>query len=67
MTKDEFDAAHRAFRRRRPFREFSIEFFSGTRIRIRHPEVVRNEGSLYVVCQPDGNVALPASGGVYPH
>jgi hypothetical protein len=38
MTKDQFDAAYRAFCRRRPFRAFLIEFTSGAQLLISHPE-----------------------------
>ena len=34
MTKDQFDAAYRAFCRRRPFRTFLLEFTSGHRISV---------------------------------
>lgn len=54
MTKDQFDAAYRAFCRRRPFRAFLIEFTSGNQLLIGHPEAVRNEAHLYVMRCPDG-------------
>jgi hypothetical protein len=54
MTTDQFDAAYRAFCRRRPFRAFLIEFTSGNHILITHPEVIRREAHLYVMRRPDG-------------
>jgi hypothetical protein len=54
MTKEQFDAAYRAFCRRRPFRPFSIEFTSGNQLLIGHPESVRNEAELHVMRCPDG-------------
>lgn len=54
MTKDQFDTACHAFCKRRPFRTFSIEFSSGHQLSISHPEVIRNEGSLYAMRCPDG-------------
>jgi hypothetical protein len=61
MTVEQFDAAYRAFRRRRPFRPFLIEFTSGHQLLISHPEAVRNEANLYAMRCPDGgNVVFAA-------
>ncbi len=54
MTADQFDRAYHGFCRRRPFREFLIEFASGHQVGIRHPEGVRGEGNLYAMRSPDG-------------
>ncbi|MBI3410655.1 MAG: hypothetical protein HY040_20150 [Planctomycetes bacterium] len=54
MTSDQFDAAYRAFCRRRPVRPFLIEFTSGNQLLIGHPEAVRNDGELYAMRCPDG-------------
>ena len=43
MTTEQFDAAYRAFCRRRSFRPFLIEFTSGYQVQVAHPEAVRNE------------------------
>jgi hypothetical protein len=64
MTKDQFNAAHRAFCRRRPFRAFAIEFSSGAQLLIGHPEAVRDETQLYVTRCPDGAYVLFAAEGV---
>src|ERR1700733_749147 len=61
MTKDQFDAAYRAFCRRRPFRPFLIEFTSGTQLLIGHPEAVRSEPELYVTRCPDGAYVMFAA------
>jgi hypothetical protein len=58
MTNEQFDAAYRAFCRRRPFRAFLIEFTSGTQLLIGHPEAVRNEAQLYMTRCPDGAYVL---------
>jgi hypothetical protein len=61
MTKDQFDAAYRAFCRRRPPGSFLIEFTSGAQLLIGHPEAVRNEADLYAMRCPDGgNVVFAA-------
>ena len=40
MTHDSFERALRAFQQRTPFRPFSVEFVSGERIAIDHPEAL---------------------------
>ena len=61
MTRDQFDAAYLAFRRRRPFRAFLIEFASGNELLISHPEAVRGEVHFYAMRRPDGgHVVFPA-------
>ena len=61
MTEDQFDAAHRGFCRRRPFRAFLIEFTSGAQLLIGHPEAVRNEAGLYMMRCPDGGYVVFAA------
>ncbi len=46
MTKEQFDAALRAFCRRQPFRAFFVEFTSGNQLLIGHPGAAREEGPL---------------------
>jgi hypothetical protein len=48
MTQKEFSAALGAFVRRRPFKPFLIEFFSGDRLLITHPEVLELRSGLYI-------------------
>jgi hypothetical protein len=64
VTKDQFNAAYRAFRRRLPFRAFLIEFASGSQLLISHPEAVRNEADLYAMRCPDGGHVVFAAEGV---
>jgi hypothetical protein len=52
MTTDELEKALRAFCRRRPYRIFLIEMVSGDRVRISHPETVRQEGDLFLYTDP---------------
>jgi hypothetical protein len=55
------EAAIRAFRRRRPFRAFSIEFTSGNQILVSHPETVRSESNYHVMrCSDGGYVVFTA-------
>ena len=61
MTTDQFDAALRAFCRRRPFRAFLIEFTSGNQLLIGHPEAVRKDADLYVMRSPEGGYAVFAA------
>ena len=48
MTSEEFEAAYRAFRRRRPFFPYEIELVSGTIVRVSHPETIRKEGTVWM-------------------
>jgi hypothetical protein len=48
MTADDLERALRALARRRPFRPYLIEFHSGDRIRISHPEAVERFGELFL-------------------
>ncbi len=61
MTKDQFDAAYRAFYRRRPFRAFFLEFTSGSQLLISHPETVREDFPFYVIRVPDGGYVVFAA------
>jgi hypothetical protein len=61
MTQDQFDAAYRAYCRRRPFRAFLIEFTSGNQLLIGHPESVRRDAGLYVMRCPDGGYVVFAA------
>jgi hypothetical protein len=61
MTKEQFDAALRAFRRRRPFVRFFIEFASGERLSIPHPETVEENATMYVFRTPEGSYSAVSS------
>jgi hypothetical protein len=58
MTEEQFDTAHRSFRRRRPFVKFEIEFASGTLLAISHPESLEKSGAMYVLRSPDGTYSV---------
>jgi hypothetical protein len=53
MTADDFVRAFRAFARRQPFRPFLIEFHSGHRIVVSHPEAVARYRELFLYRGPD--------------
>jgi hypothetical protein len=53
MTADDLERALRALARRRPFRPFLIEFHSGDRILISHPEAVDRYGNLFLYRGPN--------------
>lgn len=61
MTTEQFDAAYRAFSRRRPFRSFRVEFLSGSEMLVAHPEAVRNDGQFNVARSANGDFALFAA------
>jgi hypothetical protein len=48
MTTDVLERALRAFARRTPFRLFFIEFTSGDRVPVAHPEAVGRRGELFL-------------------
>ena len=53
MVAESFDQALRAYQRRKPFQSFTVEFVSGDRIEVDHPEalVVRGGIAVYVSAQ----------------
>jgi hypothetical protein len=53
MTTAMLERALRAFNRRRPFRPFFIEFTSGDRVFVTHPEAVGQAQDLFVYRGPD--------------
>jgi hypothetical protein len=46
MTHDQFLQCVRVFSRRRPFREFCIEFLSGQQIVVKHPDAIGSYGNV---------------------
>lgn len=63
MTRDELNLALRALTRRRRFRPFLIEFNSGDRLLVSHPESIDRQGELFVHRGSDrGNRIFAASG-----
>lgn len=47
MTADDLHAIVKAAARLRPFRNFEIEFGSGDRLLVGHPEAVARRGNLF--------------------
>ena len=54
MTADDLERALRALARRRPFRRLLIEFHSGDRIVVSHPEAIERYGELFLHRGTDG-------------
>ena len=48
MTPEMLERALRAFAHRRPFRPFWMEFFSGDRVLVSHPEATERFGGLFL-------------------
>jgi hypothetical protein len=47
MTGDEFERMIRNFIRQRPFRPFIVEFITGDRVLLGHPEVIDRHGDVF--------------------
>ena len=54
MSGDELQRALRVFNTRRPFRPFIMEFISGDRVLLSHPEAVDCRGDLFLCRSADG-------------
>lgn len=54
MTPDNFERVLQAFQRRRPFRPFTVEFVSGERIAVDHPEALVLRGGVAVYISSEG-------------
>lgn len=64
MTAEELDTALRAVHRLRPFRSFVIEFVSGDRLTVAHPEAVMRWGESYLYFGPDRSRRIFGADGV---
>jgi hypothetical protein len=53
MTADDLEMILRVASKRRPYRRFLIEFVSGDRILIAHPETMDRRGDLFIFRGPD--------------
>ena len=53
MTLKAFRRSLQLFNRRAPFRPYLIEFVSGDRIQVRHPEAVEPFGNVFLFRTPD--------------
>jgi hypothetical protein len=64
MTKKEFEVALRAFVGLRPFKPFLIEFLSGDRLLVTHPEALDSQAGFYVHTRKDQGNRVFTCGGV---
>jgi hypothetical protein len=58
MTAEHFERIIRAFQKRAPFRSFTVELVSGTRIDVDHPEALVFRGGVAVFLSADGTPAF---------
>jgi hypothetical protein len=58
MADTNFEGALRAFRRRTPFRPFTVELVSGDRFQVDHPEALVPRGGAAVFFAADGELKL---------
>jgi hypothetical protein len=58
MTAEHLDRIIRAFQKRAPFRSYSVELTSGTRIDVDHQEALVFRGGVAVYLSADGEPAF---------
>jgi hypothetical protein len=58
MQVDTFELSLRTFARRTPFKPFIVEFVSGTRLQIDHPEALVTRRGVAIHFATDGNPTL---------
>ena len=56
MSPSGFRQALRSFSKRRPFRPFRVEFFTGEEILVRHPEAMDIRGNIVAFIAPNRHV-----------
>jgi hypothetical protein len=54
MTTEDLEQALRAMARRRPLRPYFLEFISGDRILVAHPEAIYRQGEFFLYRGPEG-------------
>ena len=64
MTANNFVRALKPFVQRRPFRPFAIEFVTGDRLIVKHPELIDLHGELIAHMDPRRNYRVFDAGGV---
>src|SRR4051812_20078602 len=64
MSPDELETAFSAVARVRPFRYFQIDFISGDRLTVTHPEAVGRRGNLFLYRGPDHSQRVFGAGSV---
>ena len=58
MELSSFDKSLRELARRMPFEPFVVEFKSGSRIEVKHPEALAFSAGVAVYIAPDGTPSL---------
>jgi hypothetical protein len=51
MTQDNFDRVLRAFLALSPFRPFTLELVSGSRVEVNHPEALESRAGGLIMCK----------------
>ena len=64
MTIDQLDLVLRKLCMRRPFQPFTVEFMSGFREPVKHPEAIRKFGGIYVLRAVSGEFSMFAADSV---
>jgi hypothetical protein len=64
VSDEQLAVSLRGFSRRRPFRYFLIEFFSGEQLEVRHPEGVAPFAGVWMFHEADGRRVVFASSSV---
>ena len=47
MTRNSFDRLVRAFAARQPWKSFTLELLSGSRVEVNHPEALSEHGDVF--------------------
>lgn len=64
MTPENFKIALRTFAKRKPFRPYTVELLSGSRIEVDHPEALVLQGDVAVYISPKQVPSVFDSGSV---
>ena len=54
MTRENFESVLRAYQQRTPFRPFTVDFVSGERVSVDHPEALVLRAGVGVYINPKG-------------
>ena len=54
MTKDNFIRLIQSVNRRRPWKPYTLELLSGSRVEVNHPEALQADGELWVCSSTTG-------------
>jgi len=58
MQADNFESLMQTFKRRRPFRSFTVAFVDGDRLEVDHPEALMIRDAVAIYFAPGGIPAL---------